>query len=160
MVIDGSKTSRKVGLIARGLEGEAAVKVIHLVRDPRGFVASTRSRTPDVMLEAASRVWADSHRRIEALGNNVPYLLVRYEELTRVPERQAASILRFLGVAPEPISVPPRYPVKHHLMGNRMLFSFTGSVTTDERWRQTLSAEDQRQVLRCSGELAEKYGYR
>jgi hypothetical protein len=157
LVIDGTKSWRKVGLLTRDLE--RSVGVIHIVRDPRGFVASSRRHDPAVDLRATAWLWADQHTTIERLGSEVPYIRVRYEDLASWPQRELDRLLNFLALSSEPVVGPPRFAEKHHLMGNAMLFDFTGEISPDERWRSELSTAEQQAVLACGGNIAERYGY-
>lgn len=160
VVIDGSKRSRKAALMARSLAGAVQVSVIHLVRDPRGFVSSSRRQDGEADARALSWLWAAQHNRIEELGSLMPYLRVRYEDLAVRPEAEMTSILAFLGIEAEPVVGPPRFPHKHHLMGNSMMFNFSGAVTANERWRTDLTPSEQVKVLQYAGEMADKCGYR
>lgn len=159
MVVDGSKSSRKVALMARPSQGPTGIKVIHLVRDPRGFVASTLRYEPEASLRTTTWLWSDLHARMEALGSAASYLRVRYEDLALEPEEEIGSVFDFLGVDREDVLVPPRFPEKHHSVGNSMLVGFDGTVRLDERWRDALSVSDQSRVLLYAGKVAERYGY-
>jgi hypothetical protein len=97
---------------------------------------------------------------MERLASVAPYLRVRYEDLAVRPAEEVTSVLRLLGVETEEVIAPPRYPHKHHLMGNAMLASFNGEVAVDERWRQELTPAEQATALRCAGAVATRFGYR
>jgi hypothetical protein len=160
MVVDGSKSYRKAKLMARELGRSWVIKVLHVVRDPRGFVASWLRSDPTATLRTSSWLWAETHRRMEALAStNVPYLRVRYEDLALRPEHEMKSIFDFLNLPWESVIAAPRFPEKHHLIGNKMLFSFDGTVLLHEGWRDQFSPEDQIRVLRYAGRAAENYGY-
>src|SRR5207245_1520964 len=105
-----SKSSRKVAFMARHLDDSAHVRVIHLVRDPRGFVASTVRYNEGASLRTSSWLWSDLHRRMEGLQSRVPYLRVRYEDLAQHPEEQMTAIMRFLDVSYEPVVAAPKFP--------------------------------------------------
>ena len=160
MVVDGSKSSRKVSVMADAWAGQADLRVIHLVRDPRGFVASARRVDPGAEPRALAWLWSDQNRQIEKLSLSVPYLRVRYEDLAQDPEEQIGPIFDFLALPREPVVCAPRFPEKHHLMGNAMMFKFTGEVRLDERWRKELTAAAQRQVVRHATQSMARYGYR
>jgi Sulfotransferase family len=159
VVVDGSKHPRKVSLMARKLGPPAEIRVIHLVRDPRGFVASRCRNIEGTDLRSSAWLWADMHRRIETLQSLVSYRRVRYEDLVLHTETEMAAIFEFLGLPGEAVVGPTRFHDKHHLMGNAMLFHFDGSVTLDERWREALTPHDQLRVLRFTGEMARRCGY-
>lgn len=158
VVVDGSKTVRKIGLVARQV-GASNIRVVHLIRDPRAFIGSWRRYHGDVDVRSLSWIWADCHRYIEARCARVPYLRVRYEDLARRPEQELEMIFEFLEVGSEPVVGPPRFPEKHHVVGNVNALRFDGSVKVDERWRAELTPIEQADVLRYAGEIASKYDY-
>jgi hypothetical protein len=158
VVVDGSKTVRKIGLMARQF-GASNIRVVHLIRDPRAFINSWRRYHDDSDMRRLSWIWADSHRSIEARCEHVPYLRVRYEDLARRPEQEIEMIFEFLEVGSEPVVGPPRFPEKHHVVGNVNALKFDGSVKLDERWRAELTPKEQADVLRYAGDVARRYDY-
>ena len=145
--------------MARELGDEMDVRVIHLVRDPRGFVGSWwhhhKKRDP----RPVAGWWVEAHARARRLERVMPYKLVRYRDLASDPETATRELFEFLGVEPESVVGPPRYPHKHHLIGNNMLTTFKGEVRLDERWRSELSLDEQQAILRVAGETAERCDY-
>jgi Sulfotransferase domain len=156
--VDGNKSWRKVALLARELQLTTDVKIVHVVRDPRGFAASCRHHSGADPQESAL-VWAHLHKRMEALRAIAPYRLLKYEDLCERPEEQMREILRFLDVEPEEVVSAPKHPHKHHVLGNQMFRTFSGNVTLDERWRSELSPEEQRTVVVSAGPVADRLGY-
>jgi Sulfotransferase domain len=159
MFVDGFKSWRRAALLADELESSAEVKIVHLVRDPRGFAVSRRTNDSSQDPREAAWLWADLHARMHGLRRSTPYYLLRYEDLCAQPETQMRALLEFLGLDSEPVVAAPRFPDKHHLIGNRMLQTFAGEVRLDERWRTELPMLEQRQVLASAGDLAERFGY-
>lgn len=159
IVVDGSKSSRKAQLMARELAADMDVRVIHLVRDPRGFAASWWHNNARDDPRTLAAWWRAVHSRAADLQHAMPYKLVRYCDLASDPDAVSRGLLAFLGVAPETVVAPPRYSHKHHVIGNNMLTTFDGNVRLDERWRTELSSSEQEAVLRRAGELAERWGY-
>ena len=157
--VDGFKSWRKVALLARELQPASRVRIIHLVRDPRGFVASRRRHAHAEDLRESAWLWADLHHRMELVRESAPYRLLKYEDLCAQPEIEMRALFRFLDVEPESVISAPKYPHKHHILGNQMLRTFSGSVALDERWRAELSPAEQRTVLGCAGEMADRLGY-
>lgn len=157
--VDGSKNWRTARLLARELGPSARVNIIHLVRDPRGFALSQRTRGASRNLTTASWLWADLHRRIETLQHVAPYRVLRYEDLCAQPDVELRQLFEWLGVAPESGVAQTLDPAKNHLIGNPMRKRFDGTVQLDERWRTELSDAEQRTVLRHAGELAARFGY-
>lgn len=84
---------------------------------------------------------------------------MRYEDLCSDPEAELLRLFDFLQIAPEPIVTAPKYPAKHHLIGNNMLRTFDGQVKLDTRWRTELTGAEQHTVLDCAGEFARRMGY-
>jgi hypothetical protein len=158
--VDGYKSWRKAALLGRELQPANDVRIIHLVRDPRGFEASRRRhlQTSSDPRESAW-LWADLHRRMESLRTVAPYRLLRYEDLALRPDAEMRKLFQFLGVEPESVVAAPKYPAKHHIVGNDMVRGFSGSVSPDTRWRDELSTADQRTVLASAGPLAARLGY-
>jgi Sulfotransferase domain len=157
--VDGYKSWRKAALLSQELQPANDVKIIHLVRDPRGFAASRRRHADADDLRESAWIWADLHHRMESLRQAAPYYLIRYEDLSARPDFEMRALLQFLQVEPETVVSPPRYPRKHHVLGNQMLRTFSGRVALDERWRTELSTDEQGTVLRCAGGLADRLGY-
>ncbi|XP_078271672.1 carbohydrate sulfotransferase 1 [Rhinoraja longicauda] len=97
------------------------LKVIQLVRDPRGILASRIETFPESF--RAWRIWRNSGRKpynldashlsttcadfLRSAGTGLArpgwlkgrYMLVRYEDLAREPEKKTREIYRFLGVS-------------------------------------------------------------
>jgi hypothetical protein len=158
LFVDGSKSWRRAAVLTRTLRPEADVKIVHLVRDPRGFALSRRSHGGAAVRESGW-LWSDLHGRMESLRALAPYFLLRYESLCSDPEAELLRLFDFLQISSEQVVTAPKYPEKHHLIGNNMLRSFDGQVKLDTRWRTELTAAEQRTVLDCAGEFARRMGY-
>ena len=158
LFVDGSKSWRRAAVLTRALQPEADIKIVHLVRDPRGFALSRRGHG-GAPLRESGWLWADLHARMESLRGLSPYLSMRYEDLCSDPEAELLRLFDFLQIAPEPIVTAPKYPAKHHLIGNNMLRTFDGQVKLDTRWRTELTGAEQHTVLDCAGEFARRMGY-
>ena len=156
--VDGQKSWRKAALLARQLQPEIEVRIIHLLRDPRGFAASSR-RHEGGGFRQSGWLWQDLHRRMFALEEVAPYHLLRYEDLCNRPDQELPRLLDFIGVEQEDIVGPPNDPDKHHGFGNAALLRFAGHITHDDRWRRTLTTNQQNTVLRAAGTLARKHHY-
>jgi hypothetical protein len=158
LFVDGSKSWRRAAVLTRALQSEADIKIVHLVRDPRGFALSCRTHAGARLPESAW-LWSDLHGRMQSLQALAPYVPMRYEDLCSDPEAELQKLFDFLQIAAEPVVTEPRYPEKHHLIGNNMLRSFDGEVKLDTRWREELNVAEQRTVWDCAGEFAERMGY-
>lgn len=157
--VDGSKSARKVALVTKHLDDGPQIKIIHLVRDPRGFVASARRRRADGDVRTFAWLWRDLHGRFETLSSIVPSMRIRYEDLAARPHDEIRAVLAFLGESEEPVVGRSPFPEKHHVIGSTMLASFTGHIALEERWREELTLDEQQMVLWSAGDLAMRYGY-
>ncbi len=157
--VDGHKSWRKAALLGRELRHSDDVRIIHLVRDPRGFALSQRRHGRASDLLESAWVWNDLHRRMQSLSAVAPYHLLRYEDLALNPHSEVQRLFEFLGVDPENVVEGPRFPSKHHIIGNAMVRDFAGDVRLDTRWRTELKPTEQRAVLAAAGSFAAQLGY-
>lgn len=136
------------------------VRVIHLVRDVRGVVASWLRRGRNDLPEAAKQ-WHKWHRRLEIMWSTLPpekYIRVRYEDLCRDVPGTLNQLYHFCGVETD---VPPEelHSSSHHIVGNKMRLKNISAIRLDERWRELLSKEQLKQIDQLAGKLNRKYGY-
>ncbi|XP_051885215.1 carbohydrate sulfotransferase 1 isoform X2 [Pristis pectinata] len=139
------------------------LKVIQLVRDPRGILASRIDTFPDSF--RAWKIWRNSGRkpynldashlsatcgdflRSAATGLARPgwlkgrYMLVRYEDLAREPEKKTREIYRFLGVS---LDANVRRWILNNTRGagasgNHKYATVRDSAATAEGWRLKLT---------------------
>lgn len=162
-VVDGSKSIGKVlALTALGDSGRRA-KVVHLVRDPRGYARSLQSRgVAPARLREVGEQWQRIHRNIALLFDGrarCDYLRLRYEDLCRDADGTMNALFDFFGVDSAAVCHPPRDARKNHIIGNRMLRTFDGQLRLDARWRTELGPDEQADVLRGAGRVAADYGY-
>ena len=156
--VDGQKSWRKAALLAQRLQPDVDVRIVHLLRDPRGFADSSR-RHEGGGLRQSGWLWKDLHRRMVALQQLAPYHALRYEDLCSVPEQELPRLFDFIGVEPEDVVCPPKQLHKHHGLGNAALLRFAGDITYDGRWRISLTTAEQNTILRAAGPLARQYQY-
>ncbi len=135
------------------------VRVLHLVRDPRGNTASIMKHTGADVATAAKRwrhynVEAD---RVRALLPEDAWFRVRYEDLCRDPSGTLEAIERFIGV--EATSVPvDLQATDHHIIGNSMRLRGIGEIREDRSWEQALDREDLRTIARIAGPASRRLG--
>jgi Sulfotransferase family len=158
VVVDGTKSQEKFRSLRRYFGDRVDMSVIHLVRDPRGFARSWISYTGEEFEEGARR-WRDYHEGVVRMREADRLLTVRYEDICEDPKREVDRIFSFLSIETEDVLGPPRYPKKNHILGNRMLESFTGEIREDERWKVDMSELEQQAVLRCAGAMAAHFNY-
>ncbi len=177
VIVDSSKLASYAFLL-RAIPG-IDVRVLHLVRDPRGVAFSwqkrvLRSDAPgrvDHMLRfgpiAASVRYLLYNAEMQlAPGVGIPYMRLRYEDLVRDPKRWLEVVLRFVGGADAPADLPfldggeADLGIAHTVDGNPMRM-LRGRITIrpDEAWRQGLSRPHRRIVSGLTLPLLRRYGY-
>jgi hypothetical protein len=153
-------TSKHLMRLSRLLEiGALDVKVITLVRDVRGYVASRKRR--GVKIEDAAWTWRKDQEAIAALTDALPSerkMVLKYEELCTHTCDTLRRLYQFCGVnGVEPIMSTRSN--QHHVLGNNMRRGGTIEARLDESWRDSLGAHEQQQIISIAGTLREQCGY-
>lgn len=160
--IDGSKNPVKARALNSMLTERKTIRILHITRDPRAFIASCRKYN-DISLEINMRYYRRYHRFIlkqYKAGSDYSYLHIRLEDLCREPDLSLEKIQTFLGVEPEPLTVPVRHPEKHHLVGNtRAIARFDGQLKLDTRYLDTLTEDEQQTIIKLAGSPANTFDY-
>jgi hypothetical protein len=163
--IDGNKQTLRPFIMSTLPPGQFRCRIIHLVRDPRAFAFSSQNNKGEGLLKAAKH-WRIQHSLIQFLygghkkKEKGDYIWLRYEDLSTQPQERMADIFQFLQVAPEQVVQEPLNLIKHHLLGNKMLRSFSGDVRLAESWRGEISPSVQEKILKIAGPFAHKMNYR
>jgi len=135
------------------------LKVIHLIRDPRGNTASIMKHT-GVEASKAARQWR--HYNLEADRVKKLFLdswmLLHYEELCADPQDTLDRIARFIGIGPTPVSLKVQND-RHHIIGNSMRLRDLGEIREDQTWREMLNENDLRDIARITGAASHRFGY-
>jgi len=179
VVIDASKHASTAFLLTTRVPG-LDVRVVHLVRDPRGVAYSWTKeiKKPEVTGEDAfmpvyspvssGRQWLSYNLLFEAL-RTVPAAksaVFRYEDMLADPR---ADLERILAHAGEPV-LPESFAflgegevllgVDHTVAGNPMRFHQGPlALRLDEAWKSKLPERDQRIVAAVTTPLRLRYGY-
>ena len=179
VVIDASKHASTAFLLSTRVPG-LDVRVVHLVRDPRGVAYSWTKevKKPEVTGEDAfmpvyspassGRQWLSYNLMFEAL-RAVPAArseVFRYEDMLAGPR---AELERILAHAGEPV-LPESFAflgdrevllgVDHTVAGNPMRFHQGPlALRLDEAWKSKLPARDQKIVAAVTTPLRLRYGY-
>lgn len=136
------------------------VRVIHLVRDPRGNASSIVKHTK-VDVAKAARQWRHYNVEADRASSDFPpssWLRLHYEELCADPQRTLDRIASFIGVDPAPIP-EDLGAVEHHVIGNSMRLKGVGEVREDRAWRTSLGDGDLRTIARIAGSASHRLGY-
>lgn len=158
--VDSSKDRLRPKALRR-FSSSLEVRIIHLVRDVRGVVASQVRRDKNVTVRQAARAWRQRHRRIEVTLETWPkenHTLVRYEDLCVNTEAILRQLYEFCGVDPD-YKIEDYQVIEHHLIGNPMRLSQLSTIEIDERWRDELAPNQIKEIEIVSGCIARKYDY-
>ena len=173
VLVDSSKV---VEWASRFSDSLPTARYVHLIRDPRGYLASERRRVPGIAHEASLGRWVEENTRIaEFLAAREPSScrVAVYDHVARDPAAAFPELFAFLGLEWEEAAL--RYwTMPHHalaangasdaLLANRPCGSSVSFLATwddgfyarsrqsaifDRRWKQELPDDDQTAV-RCS----------
>jgi hypothetical protein len=153
VVIDSTKSLLRFARLAAEPQGHD-MRLIHLVRDPRGFILSrSRSRPvptargePGTTRQQPATLayvdWVIQNILVSLYGKlhwRDRYTVVTYEEMVSSPAETLERLAAFLGLEFEPDrQLPPVEGDFHLLGGNASRLVFSG-LRLDERWRTELS---------------------
>lgn len=158
---DATKVYPRIPFL-QGIKG-INLKVLHLVRDPRGYVYSVRKKSENKSPQIASQDWVRENSNIERHLGNMPsnwWIRIRYEVFCTELKKTLELLMNFIGL--ESFSFSGNYyETLHHIIGNRMRLSSDPrkSIVLDEYWKNALSSNDLRIISQIAGPLARKYGY-
>jgi len=90
-------------------------RLIHLVRNPCGFVESQGRRQPELSPDELLGNWEETNRQIEefSAASGCPYLLASYDDLADAPNSHFPGLCDFIGFAWEPEAIN-YWLVPHH----------------------------------------------
>jgi hypothetical protein len=152
LLVDASKDPYRLNWLARSRRFD--LTVLHLVRDPRGFVHSESKNVEGIrgsaLLRLAARkavAWRLHNALVSRTRKLLPehgYRLVRYEDLAAEPARVVAELQTLLGVTPDPSVVSDFRDRMFHAVGGNPMRHRAGGIALDERWRSELPAPAQR----------------
>ena len=142
VIVDSSKIPRRLAHLMQFPELD--VHPVHLVRDPKGQIASVM-RKHGGFLKNILR-YEIVQEQIRSKLKSVPHSVVRYEDLARDPERSLNSMLQPLGLSFDRRQLNWAEADKHIVAGNHMRYGTKSELVMDERWRERLTARQQRIV--------------
>jgi hypothetical protein len=159
--LDASKAPHRIRYLRRF--ADADLKVIHLTRDPRGYVTSKCSNcwSDEKCIRRAAREWSRRNRQIDEVLGDLPsekHMRVRYEDLCKNPLETMQAVCDFCGVSP-PDRLPDIGHSDHHVVGNRMRTTRNIVIRQDTKWRSALSQQAQDEILNITKQDALRYGY-
>jgi hypothetical protein len=152
VVVDTSKERMRARDLRHWLGMD--LRVIHLVRDPRGVVYSSVRRGRDGGDARAAAVrWAKVNAAILNAVAGLPAdrrLVVRYEALCADPDAVLRRIARFLDLDPDGFTPQAEGEARPHVLGNRTRLVPVTEIRLDETWRTVLTDEQLREIDRAA----------
>lgn len=144
VVVDASKDPYRLAWLAR--DRALDLRVVHLVRDPRGVVHSLTRRAGHPIVPAARRAaaWRLENRIVrEVTRRHLPAAatkVVRYEDLARTPAEVVADLFAFLGLAPHDEAVADYPTVEVHAVAGNPMRDDRRPIVPDTDWVRNLPA--------------------
>ncbi len=168
-VVDSSKDPYRLFWLVRS--GLFNIKVLHSIRDPRGFVYSSikLARHQDSLWRMVvshglrkSILWVLLNLQILQIAKAhlkpSDYLLVRYEDLASRPRKTLQEVARILGCEFEESMLSAFRGGAHAVAGNPMRHDRKG-IVLDEAWRKSLPASCQRVTQLVTWIGRSRFGY-
>jgi hypothetical protein len=152
--LDDDKTPWKVPLLIGNPFFN--VKVINLVRDGRGVLASWLRRGNDLGL------WVHYEKEREIalrLLKKEQYIRIAYEDLCKDTEGQLRTIYDFLGVPIDTIILNYRTGAENHVWGGLGKSRGSEKIILDERWKHELNAHHIKEFNQKGAEINRRNGY-
>ncbi len=158
ILVDSSKSALRMKWVF--MLNPAEVKVIYLVRDGRGVMASHMRKGRSA--KSAVRSWLHQNVQTRRLLRHLPkeaWILSRYEDLCADPTAELARICRFIGVPFHEQMLKFRQVEHHDVGGNRMRFGTEEKIVNTQGWRKRLSEHDIQLFEAKGGHLNQQLGY-
>ncbi|HEY7505357.1 MAG TPA: sulfotransferase [Gemmatimonadales bacterium] len=136
------------------------VRVVHLVRDPRGNSASIMKHT-GVDVATAARQWAHANVEAARIQRYLPqdrWMSLHYEDLCADPAGVLDRIAAFLGVR-QGMMQRGLGTGTSHVIGNRARMRGLGEIREDRGWQTRLGAADLATIARIAGPTSRNLGY-
>ena len=135
------------------------LRVIHLIRDPRGNSASIMKHT-GADAATAARQWRRYNVEAARVRRYLPpeaWLMLRYEELCADPGGTLDRVADFLGAGRAEAGDRTR-EAEAHIIGNKMRLKGAGEIREDRSWQTRLSGADLAEIARITGPTSRRLG--
>ncbi len=136
------------------------VRVIHLIRDPRGNSGSIMKHTGADVAKAAKE-WKRYNVEAARVRSHLPpaaWMSLRYEEMCTDPRGVLDRISDFLGVARATLHPGTRGP-ESHIIGNKMRLAGLTEIREDLSWQTRFSGEELATIARVVGPTSRRFGF-
>jgi hypothetical protein len=156
VVIDSSKAALRLAQLMNSADG-TRVRLIHLVREPCGYVSSVSFATRAEAADGAVGYTDVRPKRLAVadwLAQNIlvlivgifalrgRYRVVTYEQMTLNPEGVLPELAEFLGMEFEPSMLPPLERTQFHLIGGNSSRLGFSELRYDDKWRRKLNRRE------------------
>lgn len=158
VLLDASKHPERIAFLRR--VSDIDLRVVHLLRDPRGWCNSRKKNYREPVTQTAQR-WAERNAYIDRLCVGLPadrHIRVQYEAFCRDSQQVMEEIWELAGLHNEELPSVIRTD-SCHLLGNRMRLQEEVRIEHDESWRDRLSKEEVATIRDSIGMHAKEYGY-
>jgi hypothetical protein len=170
-IVDASKDPYRLCWLARS--GLFNIRVVHMVKNPNGFIYSvTKPHIHGEGMTAPRRVawtvrqagaWSVRNHLISALADRflhpTEYALLRYEDLALKPADVFKTVCEFIGVSFDQGVIDNfRNGSPFAIAGNPMR-QRSGGIRLDEKWREQLPASSRIITEAITSVNASHYGY-
>lgn len=177
VIVDSSKRP-SLAFILR-LMTSIELRVVHVVRDPRGVAYSfakhvplgagvaVATEMPRSTARKVSRRWVTVNAMVALLARiGVPLVRIRYEDLITSPRSQLERVLALEAIGATPSTfdfITPDGVVlrRTHTVASGRIRLSSGAVELriDDAWRHSMPARDRRLVSTVTALTRRKYGY-
>jgi hypothetical protein len=164
VVVDASKDPYRLLWLARSKAVD--LRVVHLIRDPRGSVHSLSKDEPeplrrDVTAFRRSMAWIIEneliHQTCAAHLGPETWARVRYEELATDPLTALRRVLGLVGLSPHETMLEDYLSVSVHTIAGNPMRGSRHPVTLDERWRRELPSRTRAIVSAVTAPVRNRY---
>lgn len=136
------------------------VKVIHLIRDPRGNSASIMKHA-NVGAAEAARQWRHYNLEADRVRRYLPqdrWMTIYYEELCADAGQVLDRISDFLGVERARTQPDPQDPDRH-IIGNPMRLKALSEIREDRSWQTKLRKDELSVIAKIAGPASRELGF-
>lgn len=174
VIVDSSKLPARA--FALSLVPNVELRLVHLVRDPRGTAFSYQKAigrneragvqhdlVPQALAKSAL-AWRLANGMVDRLRRRLPESLrLTYEELVTAPRRSLAAVGQLAGLDFSAVALRlergEALGVRHTIAGNFVRMQGEVRLAPDLEWRRRLSPVEQRWIALLAGARLRAYGY-
>lgn len=160
--IDGTKSLRRAELFANF--SKYKFKIIHLVRDGRGFCCSYMKHAElhnDKQIRA-SNSWLEYLKLLDIFSRrypNIEIMTIRYEDICDDISSVFTKVFDFIGCDFITETFNSKITKEYHVLGNRMRKKFDGTIKEDLSWQDKFNSNDLNLITSIMENKLKKYRY-